>query len=138
MDREVGDRNGYPAQGGISAQIDPIVNGEEYTDAITCGRSAFKSLEKTEIADINAGEEVGFKTSDSPGYNGGSMLYFHEGPGSAWLSRAPKDDLKSYQGDGDWFKIAYAGPKSNTEWKLLYKDSVRTYQSHLRLCINQT
>jgi hypothetical protein len=61
MNRDVGDRNGYLAENEY-AKIEPIVNGEELTDAVICRRSAFKLLEKTEIADIVAGEEVGFKT----------------------------------------------------------------------------
>ena len=30
---------------------------------------------------------------------------YHPGFASAWLSKAPTDDLESYTGDGDWFKI---------------------------------
>lgn len=44
--------------------------------------------------------------------------FYHPGPAQVWLSRAPNDDLKAYHGDGDWFKVAYAGPLSNTEWVL--------------------
>lgn len=105
------------------------MNGEEYTETIRCGYHAFESLGKTEITDVVAGEEVGFKTISSrevlgEGYSADHQEYRLPGPGSAWLSRAPNDDLKSYHGDGDWFKIAYAGPKSNTEWKLYMKSSV--------------
>jgi hypothetical protein len=100
--------------------------GEQYTETIRCGYHAFESLGKTEIADVVAGEEVGFGTT-SP-Y---SDEYWRPGPGSAWLSRAPNDDLKSYHGDGDWFKIAYAGPKSNTEWELYRKTSVSFIRCYL-------
>ncbi|KAF2649429.1 lytic polysaccharide monooxygenase [Lophiostoma macrostomum CBS 122681] len=87
---------------------------------MTCGRAAFNSLGKTDIADVVAGQEIGFRTMSGKEVNsGGSYGYFyHPGPAQVWLSRAPSDDLKSYHGDGDWFKIAYAGPKSNTEWEL--------------------
>jgi hypothetical protein len=45
--------------------------------------------------------------------------FYHDGPGQIYLSRAPNDDLESYEGgDGDWFKIAYAGPASNSTWTL--------------------
>jgi hypothetical protein len=30
---------------------------------------------------------------------------YHQGVGSAWLSKSPVDDLNNYHGDGDWFKI---------------------------------
>lgn len=32
------------------------------------------------------------------------------------MSKAPDDDLENYHGDGDWFKIAYWGPSSDTVW----------------------
>ena len=30
---------------------------------------------------------------------------YHPGFASAWLSKAPGDDVDAYKGDGDWFKI---------------------------------
>lgn len=30
---------------------------------------------------------------------------YHPGFASAWLSKAPTDNLDAYTGDGDWFKI---------------------------------
>ncbi|KAJ4301434.1 hypothetical protein N0V90_003526 [Kalmusia sp. IMI 367209] len=90
------------------------------TSNITCGRAAFKMLGQTEIADIVAGEEIGFRTLNEkdvrPGW--GIGYFFHPGPAQVWLSRAPNDDLKSYRGEGDWFKVAYAGPKNDTDWPL--------------------
>ena len=32
------------------------------------------------------------------------------------MSGPPSDDLKTYKGDGDWFKIYYWGPKNDVEW----------------------
>ena len=48
----------------------------------------------------------------------GTSYFYHPGPAQVWLSRAPNDDLRTYQGDGDWFKIAYAGPADNQNWEL--------------------
>jgi len=98
---------------------------------VTCGRSAFDSAHKTETADVLAGSEVGFRVSVDGNGNRGAILqdYYHNttfwepyiwhpGPGFVYLSRAPDDDLQSYRGDGDWFKIAYAGPANDTDWIL--------------------
>ncbi|KAK4035332.1 glycosyl hydrolase family 61-domain-containing protein [Parachaetomium inaequale] len=83
---------------------------------ITCGRLAFDSAAKTETADVLAGSEVGFRVSwDGNGKYGG---FYHPGPGQIYLSQAPNDDLESYRGDGDWFKIAYAGPVGSNKWML--------------------
>ncbi|CAI6264403.1 unnamed protein product [Periconia digitata] len=90
---------------------------------ITCGRAAFNSLGKTEIADVVAGEEIGFKTwyevdNGEPWTAETTYSFYHTGPAQVYLSRAPNDDLKSYHGDGDWFKVAYAGPKNSKSWEL--------------------
>jgi hypothetical protein len=34
----------------------------------------------------------------------------------AYLSRSPNPSLDTYDGSGDWFKIAYFGPKNDTYW----------------------
>ncbi|KAK3314050.1 glycosyl hydrolase family 61-domain-containing protein [Apodospora peruviana] len=87
---------------------------------ITCGRKAFASAAATETADVLAGSEVGFRVSwDGNGQYG---AFWHPGPAQIYLSRAPNDDLEHYEGgDGEWFKIAYAGPVSNNDW-LLWPD----------------
>lgn len=82
---------------------------------ITCGRMAFDFAATTKTADVAAGSEVGFRVSwDGHGQPYG--WFWHPGPAQVYLSRAPNDDLESYQGDGDWFKIAYGGPVGNNEW----------------------
>jgi hypothetical protein len=83
---------------------------------ITCGRKALDFAATTETADVLAGSEVGFRVSwDGNGQYG---VFWHQGPAQIYLSRAPNDDLEHYQGDGDWFKIAYAGPVGNNKWLL--------------------
>ena len=55
-------------------------------------------------------------------------VIFHDGPGQAYLARAPNDDLEHFDGfGGDWFKIAYAGPQNDTAWKLKWKPGVRSW-----------
>jgi hypothetical protein len=34
----------------------------------------------------------------------------------AYLSASTSSDVSQYEGDGDWFKIAYWGPKNDTYW----------------------
>lgn len=85
---------------------------------ITCGRGAFDAASKTETADVLAGSEIGFRVSYSASDDGPYGTFYHHGPGLIYLSKAPNDDLENYRGDGDWFKIAYAGPVSNNQWQL--------------------
>ncbi|KXX81539.1 putative endo-beta-1,4-glucanase D [Madurella mycetomatis] len=88
---------------------------------ITCGRSAFDAASLTETADVLAGSEVGFRVSYSAGGNGPYGGFYHHGPGQIYLSKAPNNDLENYRGDGDWFKIAYAGPAGNNKWLLRWE-----------------
>ncbi|KAK4166936.1 glycosyl hydrolase family 61-domain-containing protein [Cladorrhinum sp. PSN259] len=103
-------------------KLDPIIGSDNPN--VTCGRLAFNSAPRTETADILAGSEVGFRVSaDGYGnrqgpYSYGEPHFWHAGPGIIYLSRAPNDDLANYKGDGDWFKIAYAGPLNDTTWSL--------------------
>ncbi|GAB1315561.1 hypothetical protein MFIFM68171_05771 [Madurella fahalii] len=83
---------------------------------ITCGRNAFAAASRTETADVLAGSEVGFRVSYSA--SGQFGLFYHQGPAQIYLSQAPNNDLEHYQGDGDWFKIAYAGPVHNNKWSI--------------------
>ena len=94
-----------------------------YNSNITCGRNAFDAAPSTETADVIAGSEVGFGVS-ATGDNRWNRFY-HPGPGQAYLSRAPNDDVKNYVGDGEWFKIAYAGPKNNSGWEIWETPNVR-------------
>lgn len=87
-----------------------------YSPNITCGREAFASAATTSTADVLAGSEVGFRVSwDGSGPYG---VFWHQGPVQIYLSRAPNDDITTYRGDGDWFKIAYAGPENDKKWLL--------------------
>ena len=103
----------YP-EGSDDPKVPPQMN-ISHPD-ITCGRRAFDSAAKTETADVLAGSEVGFRVSWDG--NGPYGKFWHPGPGQIYMSRAPNDDLEHYQGDGDWFKIAYGGPVGNNEWLL--------------------
>ncbi|GAB1319632.1 hypothetical protein MFIFM68171_09842 [Madurella fahalii] len=108
-------------------KLPPILDSADPN--ITCGRNAFDSAAKTETADVLAGSEVGFRVSVDGSGNRGQNLgpdtpfwypyVWHPGPTIVYLSRAPNDDLQNYRGDGDWFKIAYAGPLNNSVWSVV-------------------
>lgn len=102
-------------------KLDPIIGAANPN--ITCGRAAFDSAPRTETADVLAGSEVGFRVSADGNGNRNSANppypnFWHPGPAQIYLSRAPNDELRSYKGDGDWFKIAYAGPSDDRHWSL--------------------
>ena len=82
---------------------------------------------------MSVGKEIGFRVmSDKEiGTPEGSFgFFYHPGLAQIYMSRAPNDDLKSYKGDGDWFKVAYAGPLDNSDWKLFHDGGVETDVCH--------
>ena len=86
----------------------PIKGDEVHTENGTCGRGAFSSMYRTAIADVVAGEVVGFRVNtageiygappDMEFPNSEYGTFFHPGPGQIYLSKAPNDDLKAYRG----------------------------------------
>jgi hypothetical protein len=77
---------------------------------LTCGRLAANSAKKTKTATVIAGDPISFGVGEVYG------SIFHYGPAQIYMSKAPNDDIENYIGDGDWFKIAYWGPTSDTQW----------------------
>lgn len=67
-----------------------------------CNQGAFTNAGKTKVLEIAAGEELSVKL-------GVGAKMEHPGPGLAYMSRAPDDDVVSYDGTGDWFKIYQEG-----------------------------
>jgi hypothetical protein len=111
----------YSPPGHDYPKLEPIVDIDNPN--ITCGRNAFESASKTDTADVLAGSEVGFRVSwDGTGKYG---VFWHPGPAQIYLSRAPDDDIERYTGNGNWFKIAYAGPKNDRKWQLQSASDVR-------------
>lgn len=89
-----------------------------------CGRDSGAGP-TTHTAIVLAGDEVGFKVYN---WTIGSAI-FHPGPGQVYLSKAPNDNVEHYDGRGDWFKIATAGAKNDTAWKLLWEKEVSNMMS---------
>ncbi|KAF2260116.1 hypothetical protein CC78DRAFT_590702 [Lojkania enalia] len=97
-------------------EIAPVYSGVDTTrtypfyDVLSpdfrCNRNATTTGSKTKTVTVAAGSEIGFHVGDLSVSGGpASLRIFHVGPGSIWLSKAP-GALETYEGDGDWFKIA--------------------------------
>ncbi|KAI9150071.1 hypothetical protein HJFPF1_09825 [Paramyrothecium foliicola] len=72
---------------------------------LRCGRNASNAWSQPKTATIRAGDTVGFAAGEPQLAGLPQPWMYHPGFASAWLSKAPNDDLDSYTGDGDWFKI---------------------------------
>ncbi|KAH8656692.1 glycoside hydrolase family 61 protein [Tricladium varicosporioides] len=109
----------YIREDGWATKYDPqITNPDMFTTNITCGRSAEGFAKSTKTATVLAGSQVGFRVWEVNVWIG------HEGPAQIYMSRAPNDDIENYQGDGEWFKIAYLGPSNDTNWSVEYQSDV--------------
>jgi hypothetical protein len=97
-----------------------------------CGRDAWNtSLRvmptggyKVFTRDVLAGDELSFLPER---YSVGDQHYDyigHVGPGMVYLAKKPDGvTLTEWDGDGDWFKIDYRGPKDNVTWSLFHEKS---------------
>jgi len=74
---------------------------------IRCNQGAASKAGNTQVLTVNAGDEIKVTLGV-----GASMQ--HPGPGLVYMSRAPNDNVKAYDGSGDWFKIKQEGVCSNT------------------------
>ncbi|KAH9893860.1 glycoside hydrolase [Xylariomycetidae sp. FL2044] len=73
---------------------------------LRCGRNASSVLQsEVKTATVQAGDTVGFAAGEPMLEGDVKPWMYHPGVASAWLSRAPSDDIAAYAGDGDWFKI---------------------------------
>ncbi|KAK3312691.1 fungal cellulose binding domain-containing protein [Apodospora peruviana] len=87
-----------------------------YSPDVRCGRGASTSGPGSKTATVLAGDEVGFVIGRSADEPMEPYIIYHNGPGQAYLSRSNSYDLSSYEGDGEWFKIASLGAKNDTWW----------------------
>ncbi|KFH43691.1 endo-beta-1,4-glucanase D-like protein [Hapsidospora chrysogenum ATCC 11550] len=67
-------------------------------DDIRCNQGAFQNAGNTEVLTVNAGDELTFTL-------GVGATMQHPGPSFVYMSRAPGDDVRGYDGSGEWFKI---------------------------------
>jgi hypothetical protein len=66
-----------------------------------CNKGAFQSASKTSTAEVKAGAKLGMKLAVG-------ATFQHPGPMLVYMSKAPST-AKTYEGDGDWFKVYEAG-----------------------------
>ncbi|KAM5346196.1 hypothetical protein ACJ41O_009201 [Fusarium nematophilum] len=72
------------------------------SNEMRCNTGAQANAASTKVASVNAGDTIGFGTNLA-----GNIQ--HPGPIQVYMSRAPNDDVASYDGSGDWFKIFELG-----------------------------
>lgn len=106
-----------------------------YDANIRCGRGA-ATRPSPKTLTVNAGDELAF----FPGWfdNGINtpVEIYHPGPGGAYLSKAPNENIDDYEGDGDWFKIGTLVHGNDTAtWVTLGARSVSAF-SQLYFCLN--
>ncbi|KAK2007657.1 hypothetical protein LZ32DRAFT_568013, partial [Colletotrichum eremochloae] len=75
-----------------------VVDGPD----IRCNQGAFTAAGRTQVMTVNAGSEVKVKL-------GVGAKMQHPGPSLVYMSRAPGDNVKAYDGSGDWFKVYQDG-----------------------------
>lgn len=74
----------------------------------------------TQTYEVNAGDKIGFKIFNSEAIE-------HPGPGFVYMSRAPDDNVATYDGSGEWFKAWESGlcggtPNNDDAWCSWQKD----------------
>ncbi|KAI2632439.1 glycoside hydrolase [Hypomontagnella submonticulosa] len=106
---------------------------------IRCGRNASTLQSPVKTATIHAGDVVGFAAGEPMLPGDLKPWMYHPGFASAWLSKAPTDDLDSYTGEGDWFKILSVTGRTeqSLDWSLpehaKYYDKIKAVWGTYRL-----
>ncbi|KAF2866960.1 glycosyl hydrolase family 61-domain-containing protein [Massariosphaeria phaeospora] len=90
-----------------------------------CGFNGTRPLFPIKTIKIEAGSMIGFGSSGQTGFVTEewkstepwypTFFMYHDGPATAYLSKAP-GDLDEYEGGGDWFKIAAVGASDGMNW----------------------
>ncbi|ORY00156.1 glycoside hydrolase [Clohesyomyces aquaticus] len=94
------------------------------SENIRCGRNSTSTGAQSDVATIEAGSKVGFRPDLYPkswcvGCGQPQQPYFHDGPLFAYLAKSPqqtKEGLQTWDGNGDFFKIAQRGPYNDSWW----------------------
>ncbi|KAH9908522.1 glycosyl hydrolase family 61-domain-containing protein [Xylariomycetidae sp. FL2044] len=72
------------------------------SDDLRCNTGAQANAASTKVATVKAGDTIGLATNLAAKIE-------HPGPIQVYMSRATNDDVQSYDGSGDWFKIYELG-----------------------------
>jgi hypothetical protein len=123
------------------------------SEAMACGREAFRAARSTQTADLHTATPLGFSIQhDFDNMNvslwlennalqgelitsptkGGFNYIFHNGPAQIYLARAPGDDLTTFNGtEGKWFKIASITAAHDThpnpDYWITYRQTMVSY-----------
>ncbi|OAL53651.1 hypothetical protein IQ07DRAFT_584309 [Pyrenochaeta sp. DS3sAY3a] len=108
---------------------------------IRCNQLVNTSWTDVETLKIAAGTTLGIGIVDWVW--GGRVIsefkyIWHTGPAQVYLSRAPKGDIGTYQGDGEWFKIGEYGWKDEKHWILDGCDETGKSYAHCTFWMNYT
>ncbi|PPJ52385.1 hypothetical protein CBER1_09790 [Cercospora berteroae] len=83
-------------------------------DDFRCQPGSFANAAKTDVYEVKPGDRVQFKQA----FGGTGMT--HPGSTQVYFSKAPNNDVKSYQGDGDWVKadmsLLCSSPENGAIW----------------------
>ncbi|KAI1818337.1 lytic polysaccharide monooxygenase [Poronia punctata] len=106
---------------------------------LRCGRNASDFEGTVKTAKVQAGDTVGFAAGEPMLEGDVKPWIYHAGVTSAWLSKAPSDDLDAYAGDGDWFKILSVTGRTEQSldwsdpWAAQYYDELKALWGTFRL-----
>ncbi|RTE72428.1 hypothetical protein BHE90_013169 [Fusarium euwallaceae] len=92
------------------------------SNEMRCNTGAQANAGSTKVAEVNAGDTIGFGTNLD-----GNIQ--HPGAIQVYMSRATNDNVKSYDGSGDWFKVYELGANfpmqaSGENWLIWNKNRV--------------
>ncbi|KAI8681022.1 hypothetical protein NCS55_00351800 [Fusarium keratoplasticum] len=92
------------------------------SNEMRCNTGAQANAGSTKVAEVSAGDTIGFGTNLD-----GNIQ--HPGAIQVYMSRATNDDVKSYDGSGDWFKVYELGANfpmqaSGENWLIWNKNRV--------------
>ncbi|KAJ5762394.1 Glycoside hydrolase family 61 [Penicillium nucicola] len=80
------------------------MKGQYASNDFRCNTGSQDFAAKTGVYKVKAGDEIGFGTD----FN---ALIQHPGPLQVYMSKSTTDDVRDYDGSGDWFKIYELGPQ---------------------------
>lgn len=80
------------------------MKGQYSSNDFRCNTGSQGYASKTGVYKVKAGDEIGFGTD----FN---ALIQHPGPMQVYMSKSTTDDVRKYDGSGDWFKIYELGPQ---------------------------
>ncbi|KAI2629055.1 glycoside hydrolase [Hypomontagnella submonticulosa] len=92
---------------------------DPYSTDVRCGEKSLKAAPETKVAQVKAGDEIGFGLFPN-------KTVYHPGPLTMWLSKAD-GNISEYDGSGYWFKTYETGvtwdPEASPAYYRLHWDA---------------